>query len=76
MPKRPPNPCRVNILPIKRGDTVPFPAPDGVNYVKARAPEHGLYLTLGSRTEGLYVSARALWDALDLVIDIEDRDKP
>lgn len=74
MPKRPPNPCRINLTPIKRGDTVAMPAPDGINYVNARAPEHGLYVTLGARTEGLFISARRLWDALDLVIDIEDRD--
>lgn len=74
MPKRPHNPCRVNLLPIKRGDKVAMPAPDGINSVEARAPEHGLYITLGDRTVGMYVSARRLWDALDLVIDIEDRD--
>lgn len=76
MPKRPANPCRVNLLPIKRGDTVAFPAPDGVNYVNARAPEHGVYLTLGARTQGLFVSARQLWAVLDEVIDIDSRDEP
>lgn len=74
MPKKAIGPRHVGLLPIKRGDKVMLPAFFGDTYVKERAPEHGLYITLGTRTEGVYVTARALWDALDLVIDIEDRE--
>lgn len=62
------------LLPIKRRDKVMLPAFFGDSYVEERAPEHGLYITLGTRTEGIFVTAKALWEALDLVIDIEDRE--
>ena len=76
MPKRPRDPRRVNLTPVKRGDKVLLPSRDGAGpYVKERAPEHGLYMTFDNQETGMYVTARQAWDALDLVIDIEDRDK-
>lgn len=75
MPKRIPDPRHVSLEPIKRGDRVLMPArPPDVGYIKERAPEHGVYMKLETQEHGLFVPARRLWEVLDLVIDIEDRE--
>lgn len=76
VPKRPPpKPRDVRLEAVRRGDKVYLPVLDGREgvYVKDRVPEHGLYITLGQNSHGIFASARDLWAALDEVIDIEDK---
>ena len=59
---------------VRRGDTVMLPALDGSGtFVKDRVLEHGLYIRVGRNPNGIFASARMLWEALDEVIDIEDK---
>lgn len=56
------------------GESVRVPVPTG-GYTTQRASKHGLYFHYGGKPdEGFFVTADRLWEALDLVIDIEDED--
>ena len=72
MPKRPPDPSFIHIDVIQRGKTIVVPSRDNGQYVRARAPRHGLYFRLGMNPQGIFVTANRLWEALDLVIDFDD----
>lgn len=72
MPKRIPDPSHVHIVVTRRGTSINVPARVG-GFERHRAPTHGLYFHIGGKPdEGYFVSAERLWEALDLVIDIQD----
>lgn len=75
MPKRPPpKPREVRVEAVRRGDFVMLPTLDGSGtFVKDKVLEHGLYIRVGKNPNGIFAPARLLWEALDEVIDIEDK---
>lgn len=75
VPKRIPDPTHVHVVVTRRGTPIQVPVRAG-GYATQRAPSHGLYFHYGGQPDtGFFVTAERLWEALDLVIDLEDEEE-